>query len=283
MSFCSDYKEELMADAPHRKCCKNAYAAGLLYDLREVRENCLVMFQTSLAVRRECARVFREQYKRTALLNGPALLLASEELYATYMDLPKFDCPHCETNFLRGLVIACATVNDPEKSYHMEFHLDNPEKVAFLAEFFEEKGWHAGCRAVKTGGVGVYFKSGTVIEEIIGHTGANNAFFAYMDARIKRSIRSEENRVTNCETRNIGRSVSAAAKHCAAITRLERSGKILSLPIELRETATLRVAHPEASLKELAMLHNPPITKSGLNNRLLKILMAADDGADSAN
>lgn len=275
MSFCTGFKEELLEGVPRRRCCKSAYAAGLLYDVQELRENCLVQVVTNLAVRRECARVFRETYKRTALLNGSALLYASEEMYKAHVQPPVFACEACRVNFMRGIALSTATVNDPEKSFHMEFRIANAEKIPYLAEFFAENGYRPGCRTIKGGGVGIYFKSGSAIEGIIGLSGANNALFEYMNKRIERDIRNGENRATNCVTRNIKRCVTASAKYCEAIERLEQSGALLALPAELRETATLRMENPEAPLTELALMHNPPITKSGLNNRLQKILAAA--------
>lgn len=274
MSYSIELKEELIQGAPHAKCCKAAYTAGLLYDLRELRENCLVLVLSGVAARRECARVFREQYHRAALLNGSVLLFASEQLYKTYMEPPKLVCPHCAANFLRGLLIAAGSVTDPAKGYHLEFRLSNPEKTPYLAEFLEEQGWRAGCRTLKGGGVGIYFKNSNVIEEILSMLGANTALFAMINAKIARTIRNEENRATNCETRNIKRIVGASAKCRDAILRLEKEGRLPSLPQELRETATLRMEYPEASLEELARLHNPPITKSGLNHRLQKIIAA---------
>ena len=106
-------------------------------------------------------------------------------------------------------------------------------------------------------------------------TACNNALFSLMNAKIKRGIRNEENRATNCVANNIRRAVDAATKYCTAIDALERAGRLASLPNELRETALLRREHPEVSLEELAHMHNPPITKSGLNHRLQKILAAA--------
>lgn len=274
MNFSLKVKEELIEGAPRSKCCRRAYASGLLYDLREIRENCLVLVLSGAAARRECAKAFREQYHRTALLNGSALLFPSEELYADYKKPPEISCPHCAGHFLRGLLISCGSMTDPAKSYHLEFRLSNAEKVPFLAEFLEENGWRAGCRT-SNGAVGIYFKNSTVIEEILSLTASNQALFALINAKIARTIRNEENRATNCVTNNIKRSVGAATRTCEAVAALERAERLSELSPELRETATLRVEHPEASLEELARLHNPPITKSGLNHRLQKILLAA--------
>ncbi len=274
MNYSLLLKEELIDGAPRSKCCRRAYAQGLLYDVRELRENCLVLVLSGAAARRECAQLFREQYRRTALLNASVLLFPSPELYAEYRNPPVFACPHCAANFLRGLIVSCGSITDPTKAYHLEFRLSNPEKVSFLAEFLEEQGWHAGCRKLKGGGLGVYIKNSVIIEEILTLMGANKALFELMNAKIKRDIRNTENRVTNCETSNIARAVDASARVREAIDVLIRTERLAALPTELRETANLRAENPAASLKELAYLHNPPITKSGLNHRLQKILAA---------
>ncbi len=274
MNYSLLLKEELIDGAPRSKCCRRAYAAGLLYDVRELRENCLVLVLSGAAARRECAQLFREQYRRAALLNGSALLFPSAELYAEYRNPPMLACPHCAAHFLRGLIVACGSTTDPVKGYHLEFRLSNPEKVPFLAEFLEGQGWHAGCRKLKGGGLGIYVKNSVVIEEMLTLMGANKALFELMNAKIEREIRNGENRATNCETSNIARAVDASARVREAIEVLIRTERLAALPAELRETAGLRVENPAASLKELAYLHNPPITKSGLNHRLQKILAA---------
>lgn len=276
MNYSLSLKEELIEGAPHNACCKKAYAAGLLYDLREMRENCLVLVISSAAARKECVRVYREQYKREALLNGSVMLFASEKLYAAYKNPPVFCCPACRAHFLRGVMIACGSVTDPRKAYHLEFRIANPEKIPFFAEFLDEMGWMPKSRNIE-GGVGLYFKKNLVIEEILSTVGANNALFALMNAKIARDIRNEENRATNCVTRNISKTVDAARRCCLAIEKIRAAARFDALMPELRETARLRLENPDISLLELAQLHNPPITKSGLNHRLQKIMDFAEN------
>ena len=191
MNYSLALKEELIDGAPRSRCCKQAYAQGLLFDLREMRENCLLLVLSAACARRECARVFREQYHRTALLNGSVLLFPSEELYQSYEKPPVLTCPHCGGHFLRGLLISSGSISDPLKSYHLEFRLSNAEKVRFLAEFLEEMGWKAGCRKLKGGGLGIYIKNSTVIEEILSVTASNKALFALMNAKIARNFRND--------------------------------------------------------------------------------------------
>ena len=276
MNYSLLLKQELIDGAPRAACCKHAYAAGLLFDLRELRENCLVLVVTAAASRRECARVYRDLYRREALMDGSVMLFSSEKLYATYRQPPEFRCKHCRVNFLRGLLVSCGSVSDPEKSYHAEFRLANAEKVSVAASFFEEMGWSPKCRQIE-GGVGLYFKRSAVIEEMLSTVGANNALFAMMNAKITRDIRNEENRATNFVTSNISKTAGAAAKCCQAIERLREASRLELLSEELRETALLRLENPDVSLAELASLHEPPITKSGLNHRLQKIMAAAEE------
>lgn len=276
MNYSLLLKEELIKGAPRNACCKRAYAAGILFDLREMRENCLVLVLTSAAARHECARVYRELYRREALMNGTVMLFASEKLYGVYKDPPVFACAHCRAQFLRGLLVACGSMTSPQKAYHLEFRLANAEKVPVVAEYFKDMGWTPGCRKIDCG-VGLYFKKYAVIEEILSTVGANQALFTLMNAKIARGIRNEENRATNCDARNIGRAVDAATKHCNAIKKIQDAGMLEQLPPELRETADLRVENQEISLIELARMHNPPITKSGLNHRLQKILTIAQN------
>lgn len=275
MNYSLMLKNELIAGAPHTACCKRAYAAGLLVDLREMRENCLVLVVSSADARQECARAYREQYRREALLNGAVMLFASEKLYKAYRTLPDFSCPQCRAHFLRGMLIACGSVTDPTKSYHMEFRLANAEKVPMLVDLLSDMGWPPHVRAID-GGTGLYFKKNAVIEEILSTVGANNALFSLINAKIARDIRNDENRATNCVTRNIAKTVGAAQRCCNAIERIRAAARFDSLLPELRETARLREENPDAPLAELAQLHNPPITKSGLNHRLQRIIAFAD-------
>ncbi|MBQ3483715.1 MAG: DNA-binding protein WhiA [Clostridia bacterium] len=280
MNYSLILKQELIQGVPKALCCRKAYAAGLFFDALEIGEGCLALAPTAAVARRECARVYREQYRREALLGGGALLFSSEKLYATRNSEPVLACAQCAGHFLRGLLIVCGSVTDPQKAYHLELRLANTERVPYLARFFEERGWHLGCRKIR-GGLGLYSKNSTVIEELLTVTSAHQALFTMMNAKIAREIRNVENRATNCVARNIHRAVDAATRQCEAVSELIRSSRLEKMPPELQETARLRLENSEASLTELAQLHNPPITKSGLNHRLQKILEFASTGKDA--
>ena len=125
--------------------------------------------------------------------------------------------------------------------------------------------------------IGVYFKSNTVISDILSYAGAMKASFEVTNTFIERDIRNNENRATNFVAKNISKSVTATQKQISAINKLIEKGKLDGLSTELIQTALLRLENDDISLAELALMHEPPISKSGLNHRLEKICAAADD------
>lgn len=275
MNYSLRLKEELIAGAPRKPCCKMAYLHGLFVNAARTKGGHVVLTLSSLAAKKEAARVYRELYKKQALVNNRTLLLSSDSLLTDLTNKPSFDCPACVASFLRGAFVSCGTATDPEKGYHLEFRLFEEEKRTLLVKLLSQNAWFPKERILKEG-YGIYFKSGGTIEEILTALGANNALFTLMNARIARSIRNEENRATNCVAKNIGKSVDASRRVLNAIAALRNAARFDALPEELRETALLREGHPDISLTDLSKLHNPPLTKSGLNHRLQKIIATAE-------
>ena len=106
--------------------------------------------------------------------------------------------------------------------------------------------------------------------------GSQHMIFEIINNRIEREIRNNENRATNCVAKNIEKSVSAAARQIEAIGLLMKTGRFERLSEGLRVTAMVRYHNPDATLDELVELHEPPISKSGLNHRLKKLLEEAE-------
>ena len=274
MNYSLQVKKELIEGAPRNACCKQAYAKGLFFDLREWREKCLVQVLSAAVARHECARVYRDLYRREALMDGSVMIFSSEKLFSVHLEPPQFKCPHCRAHFLRGLMVVCGSVTDPEKSYHLEFRISNAEKIPYLNQFFHDIDWDFKYRKIDFGG-GFYSKKASDIENLLQMAGATNTLFSLMNAQIRHEIRNEENRISNCIARHIAQTVKASEECRRAIERLIDAGKFENLPGELKQTAQLRLEHDDATLSELASLHNPPITKSGLNHRLKRIIALA--------
>jgi DNA-binding protein WhiA len=121
-------------------------------------------------------------------------------------------------------------------------------------------------------GNGLYFKNSTLIEEMLTYLKVTQSLFSLMNVKIERDIRNNENRATNCVANNILKAVNASQKHIDAIQKLIDFGRFEALDEELQITAKLRLKYDDVSLMELAKLHEPPISKSGLNHRLKKLM-----------
>ena len=147
-----------------------------------------------------------------------------------------------------------------------------PNLTALLAE--------CGLRAklARRGGCHiVYFKESEQIEDCLTLIGATNASLELMGVKMVKNIRNNANRVANCETANIDKTVAAAAVQVEAVHKICRCGGLDKLPEELRELAALRLENPDMSLRELGEELDPPLSRSGVNHRLQRILAFAAD------
>ena len=187
-----------------------------------------------------------------------------------------FKCQNCMQAFIATAFLCCGTMTDPEKSYNLEFlstrHYLSQQLEAMLAEH----NFHPH-RALRKGANTIYIKAADHIEDLLTFMGAGGAAMRIMDQRMYNEMRNKTNRLSNCETANISKTVNAAVKQLEDITFIRDHAGLDSLPDNLREMALLRLEHPEAPLKELGTYLNPPVGKSGVNHRLRKLSEIADE------
>ena len=130
--------------------------------------------------------------------------------------------------------------------------------------------------ATRGGKKTIYSRRSETIEDFFALAGMNNTVFRLLNAKINSEVRNNANRVSNCETNNISRTVEAAGRQVELIKELERRGLMGALPEDLLLTARLRVRYEDMSLSQLALAMNPPISKSGLSHRLKRITEIAE-------
>lgn len=192
-----------------------------------------------------------------------------------------FKCSNCMQAFLRGVFLTAGTVVDPEKGYQLEMSFSSAGKADAIAMMLSGASLEPKRMQRKTESV-LYFKDNDSIAGFLAFIGANNAAFYVMNKKIEKEFRSDANRIRNGELANIGKTVTASGGHISAIKMLRDIGMYDSLPDELKITAALRLDNPEATLLQLAQMHEPPITKSGVNHRLKKILECAEELKNSS-
>lgn len=177
---------------------------------------------------------------------------------------------HCCRAYLRGAFLARGYLNYPENTYHLEINTDYETRVKELQGLLNSFNIQGSVTKRKNCFM-VYVKDGPGVAEFLNITGAHQALFEFENTRIIKDMRNKINRLVNCETANLNKTVNAALEQLESIKILDRVVGLSNLPQSLRQIAETRIRHPEANLQELGHLVNPPISKSGVNHRLRKI------------
>jgi DNA-binding protein WhiA len=182
-------------------------------------------------------------------------------------DLVKENC--CRTAFLRGIFIAGGSITDPHRrNYHLEMVTQSEDLANGLVYLMNLLGLKAKVSRRKEHYL-VYLKEIEALIRFLSLIGAHVAVLKLEEIRVVKGLRGEVNRRLNFETANLEKTLSAAMELVQEIEKLRKEPSGLNLlPPKLRETALLRLEYPEASLKELAEYHQPPISKSAVNHRL---------------
>ncbi|EFM09561.1 protein of unknown function DUF199 [Paenibacillus curdlanolyticus YK9] len=184
-------------------------------------------------------------------------------------DIIKKSC--CKRSYLRGAFLAGGSVNNPEgSSYHLEIASLYEEHCQALADLANKFDLNARCIERKKGFI-FYIKEGEKIIELLNIIGAHQALFKFEDVRIMRDMRNSVNRIVNCETANLNKTIGAAVRQIDNIRLLQKEVGLESLPDKLREVAEIRLLHPDMNLTEVGELLKVKVSKSGVNHRLRKI------------
>lgn len=182
----------------------------------------------------------------------------------------------CAGAFLRGAFLSCGTVTSPESGYHLEFVVPYKKLCTDLMKFLDELNLNPKY-IVRKGNHIVYFKDSESIEDILAIIGAQDASLYVMGIKIEKDVKNKVNRKLNFEISNISKTVDAAQIQISSIELIESRQGLSSLPENLQKIARLRLEYPESSLSELEKLLDEPISRSGINHRLNKIVKIAQD------
>ncbi|MGI6070470.1 MAG: DNA-binding protein WhiA [Blautia sp.] len=309
MSFSSSVKEELSRHTSTARHCKIAELAALISasgrilesengvslciqtENEDVSRKCFTLLKKTFNIGTEIV-VRKSQLKRgnvysiaietlediTRVLQTtkltPADRSTSGQLFMTNAIVIQKDC--CKRAFLRGSFLASGSISDPEKGYHLEIVCADQPKAQQIQEVMCSFELDAKIVMRKKSHV-VYLKEGEQIVEALGLMEAGVALMNLENIRIVKEMRNSVNRKVNCETANINKTVNAAVKQMEDIRYIERTVGFGELNPGLEEIARLRLQYPEATLKELGMMLDPQVGKSGVNHRLRKLSELAED------
>lgn len=177
---------------------------------------------------------------------------------------------------IREAFIKSGSMNDPNKKYHLQVMFRSKKKAEEMQMLLDNFNIHAKI-IKKEKEYMLYLKDGEEISEFLALIGANSSVIKFEEIRVIKETRNDINRLVNCETANLNKTINAAVKQIEDIKLIKKKRKFASLPENLQEIANLRVANPDVSLVELGKMLNEPIGKSGVNHRLKKISEIAED------
>ncbi|HYF82684.1 MAG TPA: DNA-binding protein WhiA [Clostridia bacterium] len=185
----------------------------------------------------------------------------------------------CRKAYLRGVFLGGGSISDPEKTYHLELVTNSEDFAEDIKELLNH--YELGAKVVaRKGNYVVYIKEGEHIVNFLNIIGGHNALLSLENVRIYKEMRNNVNRIVNCETANLDKTLNAAMRQIENIRYIKNTIGVDKLPAGLAEIAELRLEYKEASLKELGEMMNPVVGKSGVNHRLRKLDQIAENLKD---
>lgn len=182
----------------------------------------------------------------------------------------------CKRAYIRGSFLGSGSISDPEKNYHLEFVTNNLEHGENLSKIINSFGLNSKIVNRKDNYI-VYLKEGEQIVDLLNIIGAHSSLLAFENVRILKEVRNNVNRLVNCETANLNKTINASLRQVENIKYLDKTIGIENLPDNLKDIAKIRLEFRTISLKELGQKMDPPIGKSGVNYRLRKIDKIAEE------
>ncbi|MBP3538476.1 MAG: DNA-binding protein WhiA [Oscillospiraceae bacterium] len=304
MSFSSDAKAELCHAKPDKKCDAIAECYGVLMYCNTFSPTGIKIITASEAFAARLPRLWKRAFslsfddlppegaagKRSFAVKDPEKLKKILETYGAEVDglishhinygVLEEDC--CRTAFVRGAFLAGGSVTDPEKRYHLELATSHHSVSRELFSMLLDMGF-SPRETQRSGNSVLYFKQADAIADFFTTIGAPSTAMNIMTAKVEKEMRNTVTRQINCDSANADKTVLAAEQQLKAIRYIAREYGLDALPEPLKDAALLRITNPEASLADLALLSNPPVTKSCLSHRLKKIIsyMPAEIAEDS--
>lgn len=175
---------------------------------------------------------------------------------------------------IRGAFLGAGSINNPSRTYHLEINLSTKSNMEFLDEILKQ--CNIKCKKLENNN-SIYLKDGEEISAIIALFGASNSVLKFEDIRVQKEMNGKVNRIVNCQSANLNKTLNASVEQIDAIRRLQQSNKFNNLDDNLKEIALIRLEYPDMSLVELGKKLKEPLGKSGVNYRLKRIIKIAED------
>jgi DNA-binding protein WhiA len=300
-----EIRNELASIAPRRECCRLAELSALFHSAGTVHllgrgEVSLHLDVSSNAVARRAFSLLRSfgveseirTYRRAAFDRGTryqlhvagsgrALQVLHEAGVLTSALAPLEKPPRrvvgrscCRSAYLRGALLGGGSVSGP-RAPHLELRASGSGGAEFLVSVAAAEG--VALRAAeRRGHAYAYAKGAETIADTLAAAGASDAVLAFQERVVMGEAKARANRLANADHANLVRASRAAHVQLEAVRALVEDGRLDELDPRLRELAELRLEHPSHSLRELALLCEPPATKASAHRRITKLIRLAE-------
>lgn len=259
---------------------ENPYTAARFMDLMAIEFSAITEKKTALTGKKDGQRLFT----LSVPLSSDCERIFSELGHSRQSISLRINRANIEdevsvSSFLRGVFLCCGSVSDPKKDYHLEFSVPYNNLCSDLCRIISEVSSRGKepRRLVRKGAFVAYIKDSEEIADLLAFIGAPIASMSLMQEKILKSIRNDVNRKMNSEMANINKTAKASAVQLEAIEKIKRLRGLDSLPDDLKSIAQLRLENPEHSLRDLGEMLLPPISRSGANHRMKRILEIAEN------
>ena len=177
---------------------------------------------------------------------------------------------------IRGAYLGSGSINNPERKYHLEIGISKKNNAEKIVEYLKNYDIKSNIIEKKSE-YAIYLKDGEEVSKLLALLGANKSVIRFEEIRVQREMNNKINRIVNCETANLNKTINASIEQIEAIKKLKKNNEFEKLDDSLKKIAELRLLNPNASLVELGKLLDEPVGKSGVNYRLKKIMEIANE------
>lgn len=288
LSFSLQTKEELARIKSRRRCCRQAELTACLRlgNLPVMGEAKVILLASPHAVLARNVYILAKELMempvkitaRRRNSNGRTIFKVTanaaeqnvQDWLAARKEVPQRQC--CQAAYLRGAFLVNGSVNKPSGNHHLEYVISKEKEAEAtrLQLLMQQQQLQPRLSRRKRGFV-LYLKDSEQIVRALSLMGAHSAVLAYEDVLVYKDMRNRINRLVNCDTANLSKTVETGLRQAENIRYLVKTVGWETIPANLQEIAALRLQHPEASLKELGQMLVPPLSKSGVNHRLRRL------------
>lgn len=293
MSFSSETKEELskISNLSNKKALKMelfgyfltcnvgiykkyiSFSTESEYNINRFSKilNNLNILEYSIEIQR---KVYTIKFKEENVIEIFQIISNNLEESLKKIEIPKEE--NLKKSIVRGAFLGGGSINNPENKYHAEIIFRGINEANIVKNILIQYEINLKILEMQDK-VLLYSKEGETISKLLAFIEASSSMLKFEEIRVVRDMRNNINRVVNCETANLNKTIDTALRQIEDIKLLKRHHKIETLSDNLKEIANLRVAYPEASLQELGKMLKNPVGKSGVNHRLKVISALAEE------